>query len=74
MKSWEFDDERSRAKLNHLIDEYVIGPHSEQKRAVLKLCLLRGKTYEETAELLKCSRSTVWRTMDKYADKLLLKL
>lgn len=74
MKQWDIDDKRAREKLNHLIDEYVIGPRSETKREILRLYMVFGKTYEQIEQETGISVSTIGRCVRRYYDRLVLML
>jgi RNA polymerase sigma-70 factor (ECF subfamily) len=51
--------EKHLQELQWEILENAMGTLSVQKRKVFELCKLQGKTYEETAEVLKISKYTV---------------
>lgn len=70
-KTWEIDEGRSASKLGFLIDEYILGPKSEQTRAVMKLHFFRGISYEAIAEEVDMSPTQVGRIVRKYEDTLL---
>ena len=61
----------SRSEWENLIDEYVF---NEEHRAMLKRNLLDGRTYEQIAEQLNCSRDKVARLIPKLQDKLFRKI
>lgn len=44
------ENDFSRSRIEHLIDEWIIGSHAERNRAILKRRLIDGLTYEALAE------------------------
>ena len=59
----------SRSQVEHLIDEWIIGPHAERNRALLKRRLVDGLTYEALADEFDLSvrqtKTIVYRCEDK---------
>lgn len=62
-------DDLSRSQVERLIDEWIIGPHAERNRALLKRRLIDGLTYEALADEFDLSvrqtKTIVYRCEDK---------
>lgn len=61
----------SRSEWENLIEEFIF---NEEHRLMLKRNLLDGRTYEQIAEQLNCSRDKVARLIPKLQDKLFRKI
>ena len=61
----------SRGEWEFYIDEFIF---DEDHRAMLKRNLLDGRTYEQIAEQLDCSRDKVARLIPKLQDRLFRKI
>lgn len=63
------EDDFSRSRIEHLIDEWIIGSHAERNRAILKRRLIDGLTYEALAEEFDLSvrqmKTIVYQCEDK---------
>jgi len=58
-ESQGFDEDFKEYERQHQLLETAIGQLSQQKKKVITLCKLEGKTYEEAARELNISRHTV---------------
>ena len=65
------NNDLSRSQWENLIDEWIF---NEEHRKMLKLNLLDGKTYEQIAEEIECSRDKVAKLIPKLQDKLFKKI
>ena len=65
------NEDLSRSQWENLIDEWIF---NEEHRKMLKRNLLDGRTYEQLAEEVDCSREKVARLIPKLQNKLFKKL
>lgn len=68
-KGLKDENDLSRSQIERLIDEWIIGPHAERNRALLKRRLIDGLTYEALADEFDLSvrqtKTIVYRCEDK---------
>ena len=60
----------SRTEVENLIDEWIIGPHAERNRDIMKRRLLDGICYEPLAEEFNLSVSQIKNIIRKCENKL----
>jgi hypothetical protein len=65
------NNDLSRSQWESLIDEWIF---NEEHRKMLKRNLLDGKTYEQIAEEMECSRDKIAKLIPKLQDKLFKKI
>lgn len=61
--------EISRSDIDELIFQWIIGPHAERDRAILRRRLFDGVTYERLAEefdlSVRCTKQIVYKGQEK---------
>ena len=61
--------ELSRSDIEVLLYEWIIGPHAERDRAILRRRLFDGVTYERLAEefdlSVRCTKQIVYKGQEK---------